>query len=127
MAGGVGSSASTGVGHEHRRYGRQRGRRPSRIPRCTARRSPGCGLQAGPVNPVPDDPVPGQTAARTPGSISELLAAVTSSEAFDASFIHRERMAGLGELTAGIAHELNNPIGYIGSNLNTLRRYVEAV
>ncbi|HEX3134371.1 MAG TPA: ATP-binding protein [Planctomycetota bacterium] len=41
--------------------------------------------------------------------------------------MHRERMAGLGELTAGIAHELNNPIGYIGSNLNTLRRYVESM
>jgi two-component system NtrC family sensor kinase len=37
--------------------------------------------------------------------------------------IHRDKMCNLGELTAGIAHELNNPIGYISSNLNTLRRY----
>jgi len=48
-------------------------------------------------------------------------------ERVDADIIHRERMACLGELTAGIAHELNNPIGYIGSNLNTLRRYVDTI
>jgi two-component system, NtrC family, sensor kinase len=45
----------------------------------------------------------------------------------DTATIHHQRMAGLGELTAGIAHELNNPIGYISSNLNTLRRYVDTV
>jgi signal transduction histidine kinase len=49
------------------------------------------------------------------------------SAALDTAVIHRERMAGLGELTAGIAHELNNPIGYISSNLNTLRRYLDIV
>jgi signal transduction histidine kinase len=42
---------------------------------------------------------------------------------FDTASIHRDKMCNLGELTAGIAHELNNPIGYISSNLNTLRRY----
>jgi two-component system NtrC family sensor kinase len=42
---------------------------------------------------------------------------------FDTESIHRDKMCNLGELTAGIAHELNNPIGYISSNLNTLRRY----
>jgi two-component system, NtrC family, sensor kinase len=41
--------------------------------------------------------------------------------------VHHERMYMLGTLTAGIAHELNNPIGYISSNLGTLKRYVTAM
>jgi two-component system NtrC family sensor kinase len=44
---------------------------------------------------------------------------------FTTTAIHRDKMCNLGELTAGIAHELNNPIGYISSNLNTLRRYAQ--
>ncbi len=31
-----------------------------------------------------------------------------------------ERLAGLGELSAGIAHEINNPVAYVRSNLQTL-------
>jgi signal transduction histidine kinase len=46
---------------------------------------------------------------------------------FDTEAIHRDKMCNLGELTAGIAHELNNPIGYISSNLNTLRRYAQTI
>ena len=45
----------------------------------------------------------------------------------DARTVRRDKMTRLGELTAGIAHELNNPIGYIASNLNTLRRYAQAI
>lgn len=37
--------------------------------------------------------------------------------------VHSEKMASLGQLSAGIAHEINNPIGFITSNLHVLKDY----
>lgn len=41
--------------------------------------------------------------------------------------LQKEKMAAIGELAAGIAHEINNPIAYISSNFESLGKYLSRI
>lgn len=45
----------------------------------------------------------------------------------ETQLVESEKMASLGQLTAGIAHEINNPINFVTSNIKPLRRDVDMV
>lgn len=45
-------------------------------------------------------------------------------ERLQAQLVHTEKMASLGQLSAGIAHELNNPAGFVYGNMDLLQSYI---
>ncbi len=46
-------------------------------------------------------------------------------ERAEQSLLHAEKMVSLGTLAAGVAHEINNPVGFISSNMQYIREFSE--
>ena len=55
---------------------------------------------------------------------AHLAVLIKQLEDAQSQLMQSERMASIGQLAAGVAHEINNPVGFVNSNLGTLRRYV---
>ena len=55
---------------------------------------------------------------------SELESAYIELQNTQGQMIHQEKMASIGQLAAGVAHEINNPLGFVMSNFETLKKYV---
>jgi two-component system, NtrC family, sensor kinase len=54
----------------------------------------------------------------------ETQSAYRELQATQVQLIQREKMASVGQLVAGVAHELNNPIGFVYSNVTTLEDFI---
>ena len=52
-----------------------------------------------------------------------VLRDITERKQMEQMLVQSEKMASIGVLAAGVAHEINNPIGYVYSNLKTLQKY----
>jgi two-component system NtrC family sensor kinase len=48
-------------------------------------------------------------------------------ESAHVQLLQSEKMASIGQLAAGVAHEINNPVGFVNSNLGTLGKYITSM
>ncbi|MGB0561710.1 MAG: sensor histidine kinase [Spirulinaceae cyanobacterium] len=69
------------------------------------------------IDTIPDVPVDWLPWFETISQIAEANRKMT------AQLVQKEKMSGLGQLIAGIAHEINNPVNFIYGNLNYVRSY----
>lgn len=67
-----------------------------------------------------------QNAALHEKSLEQQSLITKLQEAHD-QLIQSEKMASVGQLAAGVAHEINNPIGFVNANMGTLGEYIDTL
>jgi two-component system NtrC family sensor kinase len=68
-----------------------------------------------------------QRTAALSQQLADLTEAKHKLEETQNQLLQSEKLASIGQLAAGVAHELNNPIGFVNSNLGTLGAYVDTL
>lgn len=74
-----------------------------------------------PAGMVPDVPGQAQELLQANDALRQINARLSLAQE---KLIQSERLASIGQLAAGVAHEINNPIGFIFSNFGTLEKYL---
>lgn len=64
-----------------------------------------------------------QVARRT----ADLEKAMTDLKSYQDQLIQQEKLATIGHLAAGVAHEIKSPTGYIGSNLGSMKKHFDKI
>jgi two-component system NtrC family sensor kinase len=55
----------------------------------------------------------------------ELTESIEKLHQAQAALVSSEKMASLGQLSAGVAHEINNPLGFVRSNVSTIEKFTK--
>lgn len=69
----------------------------------------------------------GRLEASLKGRVAELVQANQRLADMQLQLLQSEKMASIGQLASGVAHEINNPIGFVKSNLGSLQSYVDTL
>jgi signal transduction histidine kinase len=69
----------------------------------------------------------GRLEASLKNRVDELVLANQRLSDMQLQLLQSEKMASIGQLASGVAHEINNPIGFVKSNLGSLAGYVSSL
>lgn len=58
---------------------------------------------------------------------SVIIRDISAQKKMQSQLIQNEKLASIGQLAAGVAHEMNSPVGFVASNFETLENYIEKV
>lgn len=78
-------------------------------------------LDSGPATLLEPAGVPRSPTSQDITDLSSKLSAAQQ------ALVQSEKLASIGQLAAGVAHEINNPVGYVFSNVATLEKYLNDV
>ncbi len=60
-------------------------------------------------------------------AVAELETSNQQLKEMQSQLVQNEKLASIGQLAAGIAHEINNPMGFVSSNFSTLKKYIACI